>query len=409
MSQTPNVRRRQLLAGTASVLASAPLAGYSGGAAAQAAAQPAAAQPKPLPPYAAWKDADSLIVHSSSTIETKRSAMGASLITPSDRLYVRNNLPAPPDTILADRDAWQVAFEGVANPATLTLAQLKSIDVTTVATVLQCSGNGRGFFPHKPSGTPWKVGAAGCVLWAGVPIRSVVETLGGTKRGMLYITGTGGEKLPEGVDPLSVMVERSVPIEALKDAILAWEMNGAPLSLAHGGPLRLVLPGYNGVNNIKYVKRIAFTPTESKAKIMEHGYRMSPLGGKADPSQASVLLLNVKSWINTPSGEGNGSKVAAGTTQILGVAFSGAGPIKRVEVSVDGGKNWRDAKLIGPDLGPFAWRQFVLQAKLPAGEHRLVSRATDAAGNVQPQQREENAAGYSNNSWADHGVSVTAA
>jgi sulfite oxidase len=410
MSQPTNLRRRQLLAGTASTLAAAPLAGLAGAAQAQAQPVAVASQAKPapkLPAYAAWKDADSLIVHSSSTIETKRSAMGASLITPSDRLYVRNNLPAPPDSIVADRDAWQVAFEGVANPVTLTLGQLKSIDVTTVATVLQCSGNGRGFFPHKPSGTPWKVGAAGCVLWAGVPIRSVVESLGGVKRGMVYITGTGGEKLPEGVDPLSVMVERSVPIEALKDAILAWEMNGAPLTLAHGGPLRLVLPGYNGVNNIKYVKRIAFTPTESKAKIMEHGYRMSPLGGKADPSQASVLLLNVKSWINTPSGEG--SKVTAGSTQILGVAFSGAGPIKRVEVSVDGGKNWRDAKLIGPDLGPFAWRQFVMQANLSAGNHVLVSRATDSAGNVQPQQREENAAGYSNNSWADHGVSVTAA
>ena len=415
MSLPTDVRRRQLLAGSAALVA-APLAGCATGAPPVAAAPVAAAPVVPpaapaapkLPAYAAWKDADSLIIHSSSTIETKRSAMGASLITPSDRLYVRNNLPAPPASIVADRDAWQVAFEGVAKPATLTLAQLKTIDVTTVATVLQCSGNGRGFFPHKPSGTPWKVGAAGCVLWAGVPIRSVVESLGGAQRGMLYITGTGGEKLPEGVDPLSVMVERSVPIEALKDAMLAWEMNGAPLSLAHGGPLRLVLPGYNGVNNIKYVKRIALSPTESKAKIMEHGYRMSPLGGKADPSQASVLLLNVKSWINTPSGEGSG-KLAAGSAQILGVAFSGTGAIKRVEVSIDGGKTWRDAKLIGPDLGPFAWRQFALQANLPAGDHVLVSRATDAAGNVQPQQREENAAGYSNNSWADHGVRVSVA
>jgi DMSO/TMAO reductase YedYZ molybdopterin-dependent catalytic subunit len=399
MSHSPNVRRRQLLAGTASAIAAAPLA-YSGAAAAQA---------KPLPPYATWKDADSLIVHSSSTIETKRSAMGASLITPSDRLYVRNNLPAPPESIVADRDAWQVAFDGVANPATLTLAQLKAIDVTTVATVLQCSGNGRGFFPSKPSGTPWKVGAAGCVIWAGVPLRSVVEALGGAKRGMRHITGTGGEKLPEGVDALSVIVERSVPIEALNDALLAWEMNGAPLSLAHGGPLRLVVPGYQGVNNVKYVKRLALTEGESQAKIMSHGYRMTPPGQKPDPSQPSVLKMNVKSWINTPSVEATGGKIAAGTTQILGVAFSGTGPVKRVEVSVDGGKTWRDAKLVGPDLGPFAWRQFVFQAKLGAGEHVLVSRATDAAGKVQPQEREENTQGYGNNSWADHAVSVVAA
>lgn len=419
MSLPTDVRRRQLLAGSAALVA-APLAGCATGAPATAAAPaaPAPAVPPAVPPaapaapklpaYAAWKDADSLIIHSSSTIETKRSAMGASLVTPAERLYVRNNLPAPPESVVANRDAWEVAFEGVAKPGTLTLAQLKTIDFTSIATVLQCSGNGRGFFPHKPSGTPWKVGAAGCVIWAGVPLKSVIERLGGAQSGMLYLTGTGGEKLPEGVDPLSVVVERSVPIAALQDAMLAWEMNGAPLSVAHGGPLRLVLPGYQGVNNIKYVKRIALAPTESKAKIMSHGYRMTPMGQKAEPTQASVLLMNVKSWINTPSGDGGG-KVTAGSVQILGVAFSGGSPIKRVEVSTDGGKTWRDAKLVGPDLGPFAWRQFALSANLPAGNHVLVSRATDAAGNVQPQQREENLSGYGNNSWADHAVTVVAA
>ncbi len=415
MSLPTDVRRRQLLAGSASALVAVPLAGCAtgvgapGSAPAPAPAAPAAAGPKPLPAYASWKDAKSLIVHSSSTLETKRSAMGSGLITPADRLYVRNNLPPSiPESALANPDAWQVSIEGVAKPQTLTIAQLKTIDFTTVAMVLQCSGNGRGFFPHKPSGTPWKVGAAGCVVWAGVPLQSVIEHLGGAQRGMLYITGTGGEKLPEGVDPLNALVERSVPIAALKDAVLAWEMNGAPLSLAHGAPLRLVLPGYNGVNNIKYVKRIALTPTESKARIMADRYRVAPLGSKGNPSQESVLLLNVKSWINTPSGE-EGGNLAAGPTQILGVAFSGGAPIKRVEVSVDGGKTWRDAKLVGPDLGPFAWRQFAFQANLPAGKHLLVSRATDAAGNVQPQNRAENADGYSNNSWLDHGVTVTAA
>ena len=85
----------------------------------------------------------------------------------------------------------------------------------------------------------------------------------------VYLTGTGGEKLPDGVDPLTVMVERSVPLEAMNDAILAWEMNGEPLSLAHGGPLRLIVPGYQGVNNVKYVKRVAFTATESQARDPE--------------------------------------------------------------------------------------------------------------------------------------------
>ena len=84
-----------------------------------------------------------------------------------------------------------------------------------------------------------------------------------------------------------------MPIKALDDAMLAWEMNGTPLSLAHGGPLRLIVPGYQGVNNIKYVKRLAFTAAETDAKIMTHGYRITPPGGKADQSSCEA---SATSW-----------------------------------------------------------------------------------------------------------------
>jgi sulfite dehydrogenase len=184
-------------------------------------------------------------------------------------------------------------------------------------------------------------------------------------------------------------------------------MNGVPISLAHGGPLRLIVPGYTGVNNIKYIKRLAFTAKETDAKIMSHGYRISPPGGKGDPSQPSVQEMTVKSWINSPAPDAAG--VRAGLVQVQGVAFGGMNGIKRVEVSLDGGKTWSDARLTGPDLGRYAWRQFVLPARLPAGSHTLASRATDTAGNVQPEQRMENAGGYNNTSWADHAVKVTVA
>ncbi|MDB5890240.1 MAG: sulfite oxidase [Polaromonas sp.] len=131
------------------------------------------------------------------------------------------------------------------------MRDLKSMGIETVAMVLQCSGNGRSFFPSKPSGTPWTVGAAGCVVWSGVPVRAVVEALGGLATGRAYMTGTGGQTLPAGIDPKTIMVERSLPVAAMADALLAWELNGAPVSLAHGGPLRLIVPGYTGVNNIK--------------------------------------------------------------------------------------------------------------------------------------------------------------
>jgi sulfite dehydrogenase len=178
---------------------------------------------KPLPAYVNWKDPAALVVHSSTTIETRRSAFGTSVITPAEQLYIRNNLPPPDGSIVADRDAWEVSIEGVKKPRKLTLRELKTMGVETTAMVLQCSGNGRGYFPSKPSGTPWQVGAAGCVVWSGVPVRWVADALGGVAEGMRFLTGTGGEKLPEGLDPLSVIVERSVPAAAIADALLALE------------------------------------------------------------------------------------------------------------------------------------------------------------------------------------------
>ena len=226
--------RRDVLIGGAGALVAASVPGL-------AHAGEAAVAPKPLPAYVAWKDPASLIMHSTSTLETRRAAFGTSVITPSEQLYIRNNLPAPDAAILNDRDNWELGVEGVRNPRNFTLRELRTLGLETVAMVLQCSGNGRSFFPSKPSGTPWTVGAAGCVVWSGVPVRAVVEALGGTAGGVRFMTGTGGEKLPAGIDPKTVIVERSVPLEAMADALLAWEMNGTPLTLAHGGPLRLSL------------------------------------------------------------------------------------------------------------------------------------------------------------------------
>jgi sulfite dehydrogenase len=272
---------------------------------------------------------------------------------------------------------------------------------------LQCSGNGRGLFPVKASGTSWIVGAAGCVVWSGVPVRDLVEALGGVVDGMVYMTGTGGEKLPDGLDPKSVMVERSVPLKAMGDALLAWEMNGAPIPLAHGGPLRLIVPGYTGVNNVKYIKKLAFTLQQTDAAIQKTGYRMSAPGQKGDPSQPSVWEMATKSWINSPAPEGG--IVAAGQSLIKGVAFGGINAVKAVEVSVDGGVTWIAARFVGPDLGRYAWRQFVVSVKLAPGIYVIASRAIDSMGNWQAEVNMANAGGYSNASWRDHALQITVA
>ena len=364
----------------------------------------AALQEVTLPP---GKDADNFIQHSSLTFETKREAFGTSGIVPYERLFVRNNLPTPDVSFVGDRDGWELAVEGVRNPRSLTVRELKSLGVETVATVLQCSGNGRTFFSHETSGSQWGVGAAGCVIWSGVPVRAVVDALGGAAGGARFVTGTGGEVLPDGLDRNEVAVERSIPLEkGMEDALLAWEMNGEPLPLAHGGPLRLVVPGYFGINQIKYLERLAFAPEESDTAIMRTGYRFRPIGEDGDPSQPSMWEMSVKSWINHPVGDGT---LRAGSVVVDGVAFGGTRPVRRVELSTDGGRRWQAAPLVGPDLGRYAWRQFALSVTLGAGTHTLASRATDEAGNTQPADRVENHRGYGNTSWRDHSVTVTVA
>ena len=403
-----NPQRRRLIAVSASAVAAAGLAATTGNALAQAAASaPPAQGARPLPAYAAWKDGNAMIVHSTNTIETRQSAFGTSVITPNDQLYVRNNLPPPSNDVLADRDAWQVSIEGVAQPRTLTVGQLKAMGLDTVTMVLQCSGNGRGFFPNKPSGTPWKVGAAGCVTWSGVPVRTVVEALGGANAGMVYMTGTGGEKLPDGIDPNKVMVERSVPLAAMEDALLAWELNGVPIPLAHGGPLRLIVPGFTGVNSVKYVKRLAFTAEQSPAAIQQTSYRLSPVGEKQTNGWPSVWQMSPKSWINSPNS--GSAALRSGPVVIEGVAFGGMHAAKMVQVSTDGGATWNAAKFVGPDMGRYAWRQFVLVADLKPGEHLLASRVVDTEGNFQGEAPLANAGGYINSSWRDHAVRVMVA
>jgi sulfite oxidase len=396
MERTSGLSRRHFIVAGAGVgvLATNPEFGLVSAAQAQDA--------KPLPDYVTWKNPKAMIVHSKNTLETKRDFFGTSGITPADELYVRNNLPAPGDEIVANRDAWEVSIEGVKKPGSKKLGELKKLGVESVAAVLQCSGNGRGFFSHKASGSPWQVGAAGNVFWSGVPLRTVVAAMGGVSKGAKFITGTGGEKLPAGVDPKTVIVERSVPLAALDNAILAWEMNGSAMPLAHGGPLRLIVPGYYGVNNVKYIKKLAFTEKQTEVNIQRTGYRMRPVGQKGAPTQPSMWEMSVKSWITNPLKESD-----KGPVQIYGVAFGGMNAVKRVEVSIDGGKTWKAARFIGPDLGRFAWRTFVLAADLKPGSYMIASRATDTKGKAQPENFEPNERGYGHNGWAAHAVKVT--
>ncbi|RZT99453.1 DMSO/TMAO reductase YedYZ molybdopterin-dependent catalytic subunit [Advenella incenata] len=408
MKELTNAGRRQMLISTGSIAAMAGLAGVARADLGKPDPGAGGSAAKPLPAYASWKDADSMIVHSANTIETRRMAFGNGVITPTNRLFVRNNVAPPTDAnMVKEPESWTLEVSGVAKPRSFTVAELKTLGLAAVPMVLQCSGNGRAWFPHKPSGTQWTVGAAGCVIFTGVPVKALLEAVGGMTEGMVYMTSTGGEPIPQGLDPNTIRVERSVPISAMEDAILAWEINGEALPLAHGGPLRIIVPGYTGVNSIKYIKHLSFTKEQSPAKIQQTSYRWSPVGEKSSASHDSIWELPVKSWINYPSDPEQ--TVAAGRVQISGIAMGGMTAAKSIEVSVNGGKDWKKAEFVGPDLGRYAWREFVFSADLAAGTHELACRATNEAGDTQPEARRENNRGYINNSWRDHMVAVKVA
>lgn len=397
MSETLRVKRRHFLvgAGGTAVLTAT-------GASIPFSAANASEHENGLPEYTDWKRAEAMIVHTDQTLETERDAIGAGVVTPNNVFFVRNNLAPPSDDIVADRDAWEIEIDGVAEPMTRTLGELKSLGMDSVATVLQCSGNGRGFHDHEASGAPWRTGAAGCAIWTGIPVRDIVEAHGGATDSARFMTGTGGEELPEGIDRDEIVVERSVPMEAMENAILAYEMNGEPIPLAHGGPLRLVVPGYYGVNNIKYIRRLAFTEDETTANIQVSGYRVRPVGESGAPDQPSMWQMKVKSWVTHPVMDN-----ASGRVQIYGVALGGTNPVEGVEVSLDDGETWEEARLIGPDLGAFAWRTFVLAADLEPGDYAITSRATDSQGNVQEQSTEPNHRAYDYSGWDRLAVNVT--
>ena len=375
-----------------------------------------------LRPFAAWATSNTVLpqlpggkfygdflVHNELplALEIRRSRAGFGPLTSISKLFVRNNLPMPPPSINDVPDNWELEVVGAARTETLSVRELKSLDIASVATVLQCSGNGRAFFAHEPSGSPWELGAAGCVLWTGVPVSAVIEHLGGPKNAEAsFLTALGGEQLPPGVNPNDVAVERSVPLQkGLQDCLLAWEMNGQPLSLVHGGPLRLIVPGYFGVNNVKWLKRLSLTLEQSGTRIQQSGYRVRPIGEAVSTEHPSMWRMPVKSWLNGPGADGE--PVLHGSVVLYGVAFSGERGITKVEVSGDEGSTWKAASFIGPDLGKNAWRAFILQVDLVAGQQRFVSRATDADGDRQPRDRSENDRGYSHNGWLDAALEMT--
>jgi sulfite oxidase len=322
-------------------------------------------------------------------------------ITPMHRLFARNTgaMAAIGPGEIAD---WMLRIDGrVRNVRTWTLGELKDqfAPVTRIA-VLECAGNGRAFFPDPAGTILWQYGAAGCIAWTGVRLADLLAQCELTSDAV-YTAHHSPDRALTGDGPA---ISRGVPIaKALaEETIVAYAANGEAIPLLHGGPLRVIVPGYPGSASQKWITRIEIRDREHDGERMTGFYYRLPKkpvrrGDPLDPADFEVITdVPVKSIITSPR---DGFTAPAGQPlAVRGFAWSGHTPVAAVEVSFDGGAIWRNADL-GPLPDTFAWRRFrVTLDQPPAGDIELVARAIDALGRAQPLQSAPwNPRGYCNN------------
>ncbi|HEV3122323.1 MAG TPA: sulfite oxidase [Isosphaeraceae bacterium] len=337
-------------------------------------------------------DTGHLIVRSKSPIdlETPRSAL-ASWRTPNPFFFVRSHLGEPAVTL----GPWSVWLGGmVDHERSLSLDSLRALEQVTVPAVLQCSGNGRAFFSPTVPGLPWEFGAVGNAEWTGVRLATLLEKAG-IKPGGQHIHFVGADAPPHPKTPAFV---RSLPLEKALDAntILALEMNGEPLPWLHGGPLRLVVPGWTGNHWMKWLRSITVERDEAQGFYQQTGYRLprrpAPPGATIKPEDLVPLTtLNVKSLLAWPLA---GERLPRGKHTLQGVAWTGEGFVKTVEIAIGQRGQWQPATLLN-DERPFTWRQWRFEWNATTRGHHLIRvRATDSRGQTQPDVTPWNRSGY---------------
>jgi DMSO/TMAO reductase YedYZ molybdopterin-dependent catalytic subunit len=322
-------------------------------------------------------------------------------ITPNDLFFIRSHyIPTR-----VDPDRWTLTIDGaVSRSMRLTLADLRKLPRVEATCVLQCAGNGRSLFRPPMPGVQWRHGAVGNARWGGVRVKDVLERAG-LKGAAHHLRTFGCDTPPRQVPPF----HRSLEIEkVLEDGIIAYEMNGEPLSHDHGAPARLIVPGWAGDHWMKWLRQISPSTAPQTGFYMDTAYRYPSRPG--NPGQTvkpeemqSVTELFVKSSITSSPPK---ARVGVPLT-MRGFALSGAPDIARVDVTEDGGLTWRPAGL-DRRHDPYAWRLWSYTwTPASAGVHRLAVRATDSRGSVQPKEPVWNPSGYLHNGWHSVTIEVT--
>jgi sulfite oxidase len=318
-------------------------------------------------------------------------------ITPNSAFFVRNNGQTP-DFSADELARWTLTLDGaVARPRSWTLADLASaFETHTVTAVLECAGNGRAGFSPATDGLAWGPGAVGCARWTGVRLRDLLAAAGPAAEAVYT-----GHHSPDRTSAGKVAISRGLPLDRAghPDVLVCFAMNGEPLPHLHGGPLRIVAPGFPGSAWQKWLTRIEIRDREHDGpKMTGTDYRMprrpyAP-GETVDPADFEVITdIPAKAMIVEPL-DGFAATVGE-TVEVTGFAWSGRHPVASVHVSGDGGGTWSEAALESGE-GPHAWRRF--RADVVVGAPALImARAMDTAGGTQPLEPPWNPRGYGNN------------
>ena len=334
----------------------------------------------------------SLVVHRAHPLnaETSIPALIGGVVMPNAHFYVRNHFQIPN----LHAPTWRLDVTGaVERPLSLSLSELQTMPSEHAVATLECAGNGRATLDPPVPGEQWGLGAVSTAEWTGVPLMDVLDRAG--------LKPSARDIVFEGADSGTVegragvtRFERSLDVDQLREtgALLAFAMNGEALPVQHGYPLRLIVPGWYAVASVKWLTRIEVIdePFAGYFQLDKYQYEFQS-DGHID--REPVTLQQVRALIVEPRAD---RAVHRGDLLIRGVAWSGAAPIARVEVSVGGGP-WQEASLLG-DRHRGRWQWWQLPARLDApGPIAVRAKATDLAGRTQPDAPRWNANGYGNN------------
>lgn len=301
--------------------------------------------------------------------------------------YVRSNFAVP---TLHRRD-YALHIDGAVDASiALPWAALLALPRVESLVTMECAGNDRLGMRPVPAGEPWASGAVSTARWGGVRLRDVLAQVE-LANDVVEILCTGADAGVRDDAPDPITFARALPLAVAQhpSTVLAMEMNGAPLPPEHGAPLRLIVPGWYGMANVKWVVRLSALRTPYTGYFQRQRYVYDEADGLTPVTHARV-----KSLITTPL---EGARLPSGGCTVRGWAWSGAGPITGVEVAIGGGASWHPA-VLGRAAGAHAWTPWWLELpSLPAGRLTIASRATDATGARQPDRIAWNRLGYGNN------------